>query len=206
MQVLVWVVLHISEGHFWRLLSITWCCPLTPSGNTSNWVDPGSLRTSFTGRMWYCYLGWLAVKWALQWELKEPEQGRSVGVLWWKWICSPYRCARNRWVGTTLQMFRWFLFWNRIKVPVWFAPFPVKVTLRKDTSGVPVLSHTWQMRACLVALQSLSLENIFLSTSQYCAFSLLKLMILIDLILCCTGSPKPMELLQWLLDRVRSQL
>lgn len=39
-----------------------------------------------------------------------------------------------------------------------------------------------------------------------CAFSLLKSMILIDLILCCTGSPKPMELLQWLLDRVTSQL
>lgn len=62
---------------------------LTPSGNSSNRVDPGSLRTSFTGRTWYCYLTWLAVKWELHWELKEPELGRSIGVLWLKWICSP---------------------------------------------------------------------------------------------------------------------
>lgn len=48
---------------------------------------------------------------------------------------------------------------------------------------MPVLSRVWQMCACLMHVQSLSLENVFLSTSRFCAFSLLKSMILIDLIL-----------------------
>lgn len=72
---------HTPQSHFWWVLSAPRCWSLTQAGNSGNWVDPGSCRTSCTGRMWYCYLTWLAVEPALGWEWKEHKLGRSISVL-----------------------------------------------------------------------------------------------------------------------------